>query len=137
MQPLQNLRVNRRLTAWVMLCGLLFSGQLFCVMGANAAPVETSLEHHSSHPCSDDADSAKTANTVCCEEPASFCCGESKSTSSVIEYQAPEPLLLISVLSDWLEPVVQPIRQATNLFTDITLRRSDPPIHLMNCSFLD
>jgi hypothetical protein len=137
MQALQNLRVNRRITAWVMLFGLLFSGQLFCIMGVNAAPLDSSVDHHASHPCCPDADSgSEKANVSCCEDPASFCCGEAKSTSTPIQFEAPQAILLFSVLSAWLEPIVESIPTVARWTTDITLRRSDPPIHLVNCSFL-
>jgi hypothetical protein len=136
MQSLQKLRANRRITTWLMLFGLLFSGQLFCIMGANAAPVDSNVDHHANHPCCADAEEIKTTHISCCETPGSFCCGDAKTTASSIDFKLPQVLLLFSVFDSWLQPFVDSLQQIRNWSVDITLHRSDSPIHLVNCSFL-
>ncbi|WIO74298.1 hypothetical protein QP938_13500 [Porticoccaceae bacterium LTM1] len=141
MALISTLNKSRRRVAATLLMWLLFSGQLFCTAHASSGINNPKAEQASlcSHCCHSEKPT-QALKTSCCETPSSFCCGEAKhgaaAEAGVDCYQqvilflvsfeqllGQEPLYRNPTLPKWVE--------------ELTLRRSDPPIHLVNCTFLD
>lgn len=139
MSLISTLNNTRRRIAATLLLWLLFSGQLFCTAHAGSGLKGQQAEQACNH-CCHSKQSTQAHQTSCCETPSSFCCGEAKHGTAVeadvdsyqqvvlflISFEqmlGQEPLYRNPVLPQWVE--------------DLTLRRSDPPIHLVNCTFLD
>lgn len=140
---LSHFKKYRRKTASALLMWLLLSGQLFCTAhaGFGVEPDPANAEQPVMTCCHGGSEVASQPqlNTSCCENPASLCCGDAKhSTADSIDTDFSNPILTLVSIGDDLS--VDPLyRQSTlPLWTeDIYLRRSDPPIHLRNCTFLD
>ncbi|MDM3870799.1 hypothetical protein QSV34_05470 [Porticoccus sp. W117] len=130
------LKSRCRTTARILLLWLLFGGQLLCTshagFGVDVAP--DSAQAPVKTCCGGLAASQPQTDTSCCDDPASFCCGDGKYGSADIagsdigtaSVTAPASLALLNTTSispRWVKEIV--------------LRRSDPPIHLLNCTFLD
>ena len=83
--------------------------------------------------------SEPVVDTSCCENPASFCCGNAKhGTADPCDTDFSNPVLTpISICDDLSAVPLYSFSPQPLWAEDLCLRRSDPPIHLLNCTFLD
>lgn len=143
MMTLGYLKKQRRKTASFLLMWLLFSGQLFCTAhaGFGIEPDIESAETPVMTCChgTSQAASQTQLDTACCENPASFCCGNAKhGATDTVDTDFSNPTLILVAICDDLSAASLHSHKALPLWSeDIYLQRSDPPIHLLNCTFLD
>ncbi|MGS2723051.1 hypothetical protein ACVBEJ_04845 [Porticoccus sp. GXU_MW_L64] len=135
----------KRQASSFLLLWLLFSGQLFCTAHAGfGSDIDfgQSQEQQVKACChgSKDQSSAPEANASCCENPASFCCGEGKFTGAdVLSADFSHPVLyLVASFEDWLDTYDAYSPTVVSSWEElIVLRRSDPPLYLQVCSFIE
>ena len=143
------LNKHRRKTASFVLLWLLLSGQLFCTAHAGFGvepdieaveqPVMTCCHGGSNKAASSPRLNTSCCDSLCCENPSNFCCGNAKhGTADACDTDFSDPVLTLAFVCDDLSAAPLYSLSALPLWAeDIWLRRSDPPIHLRNCTFLD
>lgn len=134
---------QRKIASFVLLW-LLFSGQLYCTAhaGFGVEPkVETGIEASVKVCChgGGKTTSQPQLDTTCCDNPSSLCCGNAKhGTADPADTDFSNPILALVATSDqWFTPLLYNHYLLPLWAEDIYLQRSDPPIHLLNCTFLD
>ena len=137
MRLIHRYRQHRRSTARLLLGWLLLSGSLFCPAYASMLPDNAGGQHQaeSAMPCHGEVEHSST-DASCCENAASLCCGDAKQSAAGIADIDVSATPVAALAGGSTAGLWQ--NAAPPLWTeDIFLRRSDPPIHLLNCTFLD
>ncbi|MCV6603903.1 MAG: hypothetical protein OIF34_01260 [Porticoccaceae bacterium] len=133
---------KRRTVARLLLLWLAFGGQLFCTSHAGFG-VE-SVSDVAQQPVKTCCHGGKTATPepqlkpFCCESPASFCCGDAKLGSGDTDSHFSKlPTAIVSAPDNLaVAPLYSPLA-VPQWLEDFHLRRTSPPLHLLNCVFLD